>query len=70
MREKGEGEEEGEGEGLSVCVCVCACVCVCIMCVCVHYYYQGRTLVVSWLPGNPPQHLKGEGLTKREVGML
>ena len=25
------------------------------------YLYQGRTLVVSWLPGNPSQHPKGGG---------
>ena len=31
---------------------------------------QGRTLVVSWLPGNLLQHSKGEGLNEREVGML
>ena len=33
------------------------------------YKLQARTLVVSGLPGNPPQHSKGEGLIEREVGM-
>ena len=26
-----------------------------------HVFRQGHTLVVSWLPGNPPQHPKGGG---------
>ena len=28
---------------------------------------QGRTLVVSWLPGNPPQHSKGGGAHRKSA---
>ena len=28
---------------------------------------QGRTLVVSWLPGNPPQYSKGGGAHQRQM---
>lgn len=33
-------------------------------------YNQGRTFIVSWFPGNPSRHLKGEELIEREVEIL